>query len=109
MIEKEPSGRLQSAEEALRMIDSYTTDFGEIRSYEVLANFLKKPSQSVDHLNALRAEELMQLAAQFQMQEQWERALVTFYRARFLRPKDKGMENEIKNLCNRLGYSAGRK
>src|SRR5688572_23703557 len=57
MIEKEPGSRLQSAEEALRLIDSYTTDFGEIRSYEVLANFLKKPAQSVDHLNALRCED----------------------------------------------------
>lgn len=105
MIEKEPGARLQSAEEALRMIDNYTTDFGEVRSYEVLANFLKKPSQSVEHLNALRAEELSQLAAQFQMQEQWERALVAYYRARFLRPKDKNLENEIKSLCSRLGYS----
>jgi tetratricopeptide (TPR) repeat protein len=107
MIEKEPGARLQSAEEALRMIDQYTTDFGEIRSYEVLANFLRKPSQSVEHLNALRAEELLQHAAQFQLQEQWERALVTLYRARFLRPKDKNLENEIKGLCSRLGYSAG--
>ena len=107
MIEKEPGSRLQSAEEALRMIDSYTTDFGEIRSYEVLANFLKKPSQSVEHLNAIRSEELLQQAAQLQLQEKWERALVTFYRARFLRPKDKTVEQEIKNLCNRLGYSGG--
>ncbi|MCI0412827.1 protein kinase [bacterium] len=107
MIEKEPSGRLQSSEEALRMIDSYTTDFGEIRSYEVLANFLKKPGQSVDQLKALRADELLQQAAQFQIQDQSERALVAFHRARFLRPKDKNIENEIKSLCNRLGYSGG--
>jgi hypothetical protein len=107
MIEKEPGARVQSAEEALRMIDNYTTDFGEIRSYEVLANFLKKPGQSVEHLNALRADELVQLASQFQMQEQWERALVTCYRARFLRPKDKNLENEIRHLCTRLGYSGG--
>ncbi|MCI0607196.1 protein kinase [bacterium] len=107
MIEKEPSGRLQSSEEALRMIDSYTTDFGEIRSYEVLANFLKKPGQSVDQLKALRADELLQQAAQFQIQDQSERALVAFHRARFLRPKDKNIENEIKLLCNRLGYSGG--
>jgi len=107
MIEKEPSGRLQSSEEALRMIDSYTTDFGEIRSYEVLANFLKKPGQSVDQLKVLRAEELLQQAAQFQIQEQSERALVAFHRVRFLRPKDKNIENEIKSLCSRLGYSGG--
>lgn len=107
MIEKEPSGRLQSSEEALRMIDSYTTDFGEIRSYEVLANFLKKPGQSVGQLKALRADELLQQAAQFQIQDQSERALVAFHRARFLRPKDKNIENEIKLLCNRLGYSGG--
>ena len=107
MIEKEPSARLQSAEEALRMIDSYTTDFGEIRSYEVLANFLRKPGQSVEHLNALRCEELLQQAAQLQMQEQWERALVTLHRAKFLRPKDKNIETEIQGLCNRLGYSGG--
>jgi|GEM_PF-3428859 len=107
MIEKEPSARLQSAEEALRMIDSYTTDFGEIRSYEVLANFLKKPSQSVEHLNALRSEDLLQQAAQFQIQEHWERSLIAFYRAQFLRPKDKNIENEIRSLCSRLGYSSG--
>jgi serine/threonine protein kinase len=107
MIEKEPNARLQSAEEALRLIDSFTNDFGEIRSYEVLANFLKKPSQSVEHLNALRSEELIQQAAQFQIQEQWERSLITFYRAQFLRPKDKNIENEIKALSGRLGYSAG--
>ena len=107
MIEKEPGARVQSAEEALRMIDNYTTDFGEIRSYEVLANFLKKPSQSVEHLNALRTDELVQLASQFQMQEQWERALVTYCRARFLRPKDKNLETEIRELCKRLGYSGG--
>jgi serine/threonine protein kinase len=107
MIEKEPSGRLQSCEEALRMIDGYTTDFGEIRSYEVLANFLKKPGPSVEQLKAIRAEELLQQATQFQNQDQSERALVAYHRVRFLRPKDKSIENEIKSLCARLGYAAG--
>lgn len=107
MIEKEPNARLQSAEEALRLIDNFTTDFGEIRSYEVLANFLKKPSQSVEHLNTLRSEELIQQAAQLQMQEQWERSLITYYRAQFLRPKDKNIDHEIKALSVRLGYSGG--
>ncbi len=105
MIEKDCGSRVQSAEEALRIIDGYATDFGEIRSYEVLANFLRKPSASVTQLDSLRGEELAQQAAQLQMQEQWERALVAYYRAQFLRPKDRNIESEIKALCHRLGYS----
>jgi serine/threonine protein kinase len=106
MIEKEPGKRLQSAEEALRVLDSYVDSFGEIRSYDVLANFLKKPAASVDQLNLLRAEEFMQQAAQYQMQEQLDRALIAFYRAQFLKPKDKTIEAEIKTLSTRAGYTA---
>src|SRR5262245_21924869 len=89
MIEKEPGRRVQGAEEALHVLDAYMDNFGEVRSYEVLANFLKRPAQSVEQLNVLRAEEYVQQAAQHQMQEQWDRALIAFYRAQFLRPKDR--------------------
>ena len=104
MIEKELSARVQTAEEALRVLDNYIDHFGEIRSYEVLANFLKKPQQSVEQLDVLRAEEILQQAAQFNLQEQWNKALVAFQKARFLKPKDKNIEGEIRSLCHRLGY-----
>jgi tetratricopeptide (TPR) repeat protein len=102
MIEKELSARVQSAEEALKVMDAYTDHFGDVRSYEVLANFLKKPAHSVDQLDSLRAEELTQQASQLQMHEQWEKALVVLQRAHFLKPKDKAIETEIKALCHRL-------
>lgn len=107
MIEKEPARRVQSSEEALRVLDSYMDSFGEVRSYDVLANFLKKPAQSVEQLNTLRAEEYVQQAAQYQLQEQWDRALIAYYRAQFLRPKDRNLENEIKAICERAGYVPG--
>ncbi len=98
MIEKELSARIQSAEEALRVLDGYVDHFGEVRSYEVLANFLKKPGQSVDQLDQLRAEELLQQAAQLLLQEQWNKALVLYQKAQFLKPRDKNIENEIRSL-----------
>ena len=104
MIEKELGARTQTVEEALRIVDSYTDRFGEIRSYEVLANFFKKPQQSAEHLNQLRTEELVQQGAQLQLQEQWDRALIAYRRAHFLKPKDKTIEQEIRSLCHRLGY-----
>ncbi len=107
MIEKELNKRVQNAEDALHMIDSYVDHFGEVRSQEVLANFLKKPAQSVEQLNVLRAEEYALQADQFQLQEQWDRAIIALSRAQFLRPKDKGIENELKSLRSRLGYSHG--
>ena len=107
MIEKELSKRVQNAEDALQMIDDYVDHFGEVRTQEVLANFLKKPAQSVEQLNVLRAEEYVQQADQFQLQEQWDRAIIALSRAQFLRPKDKAIENELKSLRARLGYSEG--
>jgi serine/threonine protein kinase len=107
MIEKELNKRVQNAEDAMQMIDSYVDHFGEVRSQEVLANFLKKPAQSVEQLNVLRAEEYSQQADQFQLQEQWDRAIIALSRAQFLRPKDKAIENELKALRSRLGYSHG--
>jgi serine/threonine protein kinase len=107
MIEKELNKRVQNAEDAMQMIDSYVDHFGEVRSQEVLANFLKKPAQSVEQLNVLRAEEYSQQADQFQLQEQWDRAIIALSRAQFLRPKDKAIENELKALRSRLGYSPG--
>lgn len=107
MIEKEPSHRLQTAEEALRVLDAYLDNFGEVRSYEVLANFLKRPAQSAEQLNTLRAEEYVQQAAQYQMQEQWDRSLIAYYRAQYLRPKDRALENEIRAVCGRAGYVSG--
>jgi len=107
MIEKELNKRVQNAEDAMQMIDSYVDHFGEVRSQEVLANFLKKPAQSVEQLNVLRAEEYSQQADQFQLQEQWDRAIIALSRAQFLRPKDKAIENELKTLRARLGYSHG--
>ncbi len=104
MIEKELGTRTQTAEEALRILDSYTDRFGDIRSYDVLANFLKKPQVSVEQLNQLRTEELLQQAAQLQLQEQWDRALIACQRARFLKPKDKNIEQEIRALSQRMGY-----
>jgi tetratricopeptide (TPR) repeat protein len=98
---------VQNAEDAMQMIDSYVDHFGEVRSQEVLANFLKKPAQSVEQLNILRAEEYSQQADQFQLQEQWDRAIIALSRAQFLRPKDKAIENELKALRSRLGYSHG--
>lgn len=107
MIEKELNKRVQNTEDALHMIDSYVDHFGEVRSQEVLANFLKKPAQSVEQLNVLRAEEYALQADQFQLQEQWDRAIIALSRAQFLRPKDKGIESELKSLRSRLGYSHG--
>ncbi|MCI0442466.1 protein kinase [bacterium] len=107
MIEKELNKRAQNAEDALQMIDAYVDHFGEVRTQEVLANFLKKPAQSVEQLNVLRAEEYAQQADQFQLQEQWDRAIIALSRAQFLRPKDKAIENELKSLRTRLGYSHG--
>jgi serine/threonine protein kinase len=107
MIEKELNKRVQNAEDAMQMIDSYVDHFGEVRSQEVLANFLKKPAQSVEQLNVLRAEEYSQQADQFQLQEQWDRAIIALSRAQFLRPKDRAIENELKTLRARLGYSHG--
>jgi len=107
MIEKELNKRVQNAEDAMQMIDSYVDHFGEVRSQEVLANFLKKPAQSVEQLNVLRAEEYSQQGDQFQLQEQWDRAIIALSRAQFLRPKDKAIENELKALRARLGYSKG--
>lgn len=107
MMEKEPNQRTQTAEDAIRCLDSYVTNFGEIRSYEVLANFLKKPQPSVEQLNLLRAEEFAQQAAQFQLQEQWDKALIAYSRAQFLKPKDKQIETEIKELQTKQGYIPG--
>ena len=107
MMEKEPNQRTQTAEDAIRCLDSYVTNFGEIRSYEVLANFLKKPQPSVEQLNLLRAEEFAQQAAQFQLQEQWDKALIAYSRAQFLKPKDKQIETEIKSLQTKQGYIPG--
>ena len=104
MMEKELTQRVQSAEEALRCVEQYVTNFGEIRSYEVLANFLKKPQPSVDQLNLLRAEEFLQQAAQFQLQENWDRALIAYSRAQFLKPKDKQIEIEIRSVQTKQGY-----
>ena len=106
MIEKEITSRIQNAEEAVRILGEYIDRFGDIRSYEVLANFLRKPQQSVEQLNLLRAEEMLQHAAQLQLHEQWDRALVAYSRAHFIKPKDKGIENEIKSICARRGYLA---
>ena len=107
MIEKELSKRLQNAEDALHKLDGYVDHFGDVRSYEVLANFLKKPAQSVEQLNILRSEEYIQQAEQFQLQEQWDRALIALSRAQFLRPKEKTIDAEIKSVCTRLGYNQG--
>lgn len=104
MIEKEACNRIQNAEDALRPLEDYIDGFGEVRSYEVLANYLKKPQQSADQLNQLRCEEYLQQASHYQMQEQWDRSLVAYQRARFLRPKDKNVENEIRTICKRLAY-----
>lgn len=104
MIEKEPARRVQTAEEALRVLDDYVDRFGEVRSYEVLSNFLKKPQQSVEQLNLLRVEEFTQQAAQFQAQEQWDRALLALSRAHFLRPKDKNIDAEVKAIFALKGY-----
>lgn len=106
MIEKELSKRTQNAEDAIHMLEGYMDHFGEIRSYEVLANFLKKPAQSVEQLNILRAEEYIQQAAQYQIQEQWEKVLIALSRARFLKPKDKNIENEMRAAYERLGCSS---
>src|SRR4029079_18609938 len=59
MIEKEPGRRVQNAEDALHVLDAYMAHVGEVRSYEVVANFPKRPGQSVDQLNGLRAEDYM--------------------------------------------------
>ena len=107
MIEKELNKRLQNAEDALHKLDGYVDHFGDVRSYEVLANFLKKPAQSVEQLNILRSEEYIQQAEQFQLQEQWDRALIALSRAQFLRPKEKTIDAEIKSVCTRLGYNQG--
>jgi serine/threonine protein kinase len=107
MMEKELNQRIQSAEEALRSLDSYVNNFGEVRSYEVLANFLKKPQPSVEQLNLLRAEEFIQQATQFQLQEQWDRALIAYCRAQFLKPKDKQIEIDIKSVQAKQGYIPG--
>ncbi len=107
MIEKELNKRVQNAEDALHILDSYLDHFGEVRTQEVLANFLKKPAQSVEQLNILRAEEYVQQADQFQLQEQWTRVIIALSRAHFLRPKDKAIENEIKSVCTRVGYAHG--
>ncbi len=107
MMEKELNQRTQSAEEGLRCLESYVANFGEVRSYEVLANFMKKPQPSVEQLNLLRAEEFVQQAAQFQLQEQWDRALIAYSRAQFLKPKDKQIESEIKSVQARQGYVSG--
>jgi serine/threonine protein kinase len=107
MIEKELNKRLQNAEDALHKLDGYVDHFGDVRSFEVLANFMKKPAQSVEQLNILRAEEYIQQAEQFQMQEQWDRALIALSRAQFLRPKEKTIDSEIKSVCTRLGYNQG--
>jgi tetratricopeptide (TPR) repeat protein len=61
----------------------------------------------VEQLNVLRAEEYVQQAEQFQLQEQWDRALIALSRAQFLRPKDKTIDAEIKSVCARLGYNQG--
>lgn len=106
MIEKEACDRIQNAEDALRPLEDYIDGFGEVRSYEVLANYLKKPQQSADQLNQLRCEEYLQQASHYQMQEQWDRSLVAYQRSRFLRPKDKTIENEIRAICKRLAYVA---
>jgi serine/threonine protein kinase len=106
MIEKEPAKRTQSAEETLRVLDGYMDHFGEVRSYEVLGSFLKKPQQSVEQLNLLRVEEFLQQAAQFQLQEQWDRALLAYSRAHHLKPKVKSIENEIKSIHAVRGYVA---
>ena len=107
MMEKELTQRVQSAEEALRCLELYVTNFGEVRSYEVLSNFLKKPQPSVEQLNLLRAEEFLQQAAQFQLQENWDRALIAYSRAQFLKPKDKQIETEIKSVQAKQGYVPG--
>ncbi|HSP07720.1 MAG TPA: serine/threonine-protein kinase, partial [Acidobacteriota bacterium] len=104
MIEKEPAHRVQASEESLRVLEACMDNFGEVRSYEVLANFIKKPAQSVEQLNTLRAEEYIQQAAQYQMQEQWDRALIAYHRAQFLRPKDRNIDTEIKDLREKAGY-----
>lgn len=104
MMEKELNRRAQSAEEAIACLDSYLDRFGDVRPYDVLASFLKKPLQSVEQLNLLRAEEYLQQAAQFQLQEQWDAALISCYRAHFLKPRDRAVEQEIKTLCERAGY-----
>jgi len=106
MIEKEPNKRIQLADEGLKVLDTYIDHFGEVRSYEVLANFLKKPQQSAEQLNALRADEFLQQAGQFELQEQWDKALIAFHRALFLKPRDKEIEQEIKAICARKGYLA---
>jgi serine/threonine protein kinase len=107
MMEKELTQRVQSAEEALRCLELYVTNFGEVRSYEVLSNFLKKPQPSVEQLNLLRAEEFLQQAAQFQLQENWDKALIAYSRAQFLKPKDKQIETEIKSIQAKQGYVPG--
>src|SRR5262249_10769960 len=107
MIEKDPAKRVQNAEDAIRVLDTYADHFGEVRSYEVLANFLRKPGQSVEQLNMLRAEEFAQQGAQFHLQEQWDRALIAYHRAQFLRPKDKNIESQIKSIYGVKGYLAG--
>lgn len=107
MMEKELNQRIQSAEEGLRCLESYVTNFGEIRSYEVLANFMKRPQPSVEQLNLLRAEEFVQQAAQFLLQEHWDRALIAYSRAQFLKPKDKQIESEIKSIQVKQGYIPG--
>lgn len=104
MIEKEPAKRTQSAEETLRVLDGYMDHFGEVRSYEVLGSFIKKPQQSVEQLNLLRVEEFLQQAAQFQLQEQWDKALLAYSRANHLKPKDKSIESEIKSIHAVRGY-----
>jgi serine/threonine protein kinase len=107
LMEKELNQRTQSAEEAIRALDSYVNNFGEIRSYEVLANFLKKPQSSVEQLNLLRSEEFAQQGAQFQLQEQWDKALIAYSRAQYLRPREKQIENEIKEIQAKQGYVPG--
>ena len=60
---------------------------------------MKKPAQSVEQLNILRSEEYIQQAEQFQLQEQWDRAMIALSRAQFLRPKEKTIEAEIKSFA----------
>ncbi len=84
MIEKEPAKRTQSAEETLRVLDGYMDHFGEVRSYEVLGSFLKKPQQSVETTEPAARGGIPSTAAQFQMQEQWDRALLAYSRAHHL-------------------------
>src|SRR4029453_17897204 len=37
----------------------------------------------------------------------WDRALISYFRAQFLRPKDKNLETEIRAICEKAGYVRG--